>query len=587
VAAADGLGPDWVGAGSLGKGDELTLRLVRDDVPVRGRVLDLEGQPVAGATVEVTQLEAPASGDDLTPWVETRHQWARGNYVSRTPMKTLAAPALGVPTTATTDRDGRFRLAGFGRERVVDLRIRGQGLETSSIEVLTRPGPLTGVKTGPGGAYAASFEYHVGPSKPIIGTVRDKRTGKPLAGMIVRGAGSPGGTIGGTEEAGAVTDARGRYRLTGVGKHEMYWVAAERVPYFNTTKLGVKDTAGLEPLVVDFDLERGVPVKGRLTDKVTGKPVKGYVRFEALADNPNVKDYTELGLLHVMAVALGEVGPDGSFTVLAIPGRGLLCVRALDLDHYPAAEIPGWDGFLLRTVPGNLHPSQFHAVVPIDAPEGEAKPLTCDIALEPGRTRTGTVVGPDGKPVAGAHVAGLTPVPRFPTASSGQPRAQAPGLKGADFTVLGLRPHGARNLVFFQPEKRLGKVQRVRGDGEGPVTVRLEPLGGLTGRVLDARGRPWAGLRVEASLTRVITEYKDLPWELIENLGPMLTVVQTTDRDGRFHMDALLPGLKYNLIVTEGEPKPGPVTAYKEDLTVESGKTRDVGDLKAEPSPGK
>jgi RNA polymerase sigma factor (sigma-70 family) len=199
VAVAAGLGPDWVAAADLDKGGAVTLRLVPDDVPINGRVLDLEGQPIAGAVVQVGDLEAPASGGDLAPWIETRRQWARRNYVARVPMKTLPAPALHVPTSATTDKEGRFRLAGFGRERVVNLRIRGKDLESSSIDVLTRPGPLTGVKTGSGGAYPASFDHHVGPSKPILGTVRDKRTGKPLAGIRVQGAASPGGTIGATE----------------------------------------------------------------------------------------------------------------------------------------------------------------------------------------------------------------------------------------------------------------------------------------------------------------------------------------------------------------------------------------------------
>ncbi len=40
-----GTGPAWVEAGSLLKGDEATLRLVPDDVPIRGRVVDSQGRP--------------------------------------------------------------------------------------------------------------------------------------------------------------------------------------------------------------------------------------------------------------------------------------------------------------------------------------------------------------------------------------------------------------------------------------------------------------------------------------------------------------------------------------------------------------
>jgi hypothetical protein len=367
----------------------------------------------------------------------------------------------------------------------------------------------------------------------------------------------------------------------------MYWVSAEGVPYFNTTKLEIKDTGGVEPLVVNFDLEWGIAVKGRLTDKVTGKPVRGQVQYLAMADNPNVKDFTELTRLHVQGRALGETGPDGSFTVLAIPGPGVLCARAEDADHYTAAEMPGWDGAPLKTVP-TVHPSPYNAVVSIDPSEGEPKSATCDVALRPGRSRTGTVVGPDGQPLTGAHVAGLTPVLHYEFPSPGQP-ARRPGLKTADFAALGLGPHEVRKVVFFHPEKKLGKVQPVRGDEEGPLTVRLEPLGSLTGRVVNPQGRPWAGLIVRADMDRNVATNRDLPAELSHYWGSLMEVKTTTDREGRFRVDGLLPGLKYNVVISDGELTPAqPVlTAYAEDLTVEAGKTRDLGDLKGRENSGK
>ena len=47
LAAAEGLGPDWV---ELRKppDESLTLRLVDDSVPIKGRILDLQGRPVSG-----------------------------------------------------------------------------------------------------------------------------------------------------------------------------------------------------------------------------------------------------------------------------------------------------------------------------------------------------------------------------------------------------------------------------------------------------------------------------------------------------------------------------------------------------------
>ena len=43
-----------------GDGKELTLRLVADDVLVAGRIIDLEGRPVAGVTVKVIDVRVLA-----------------------------------------------------------------------------------------------------------------------------------------------------------------------------------------------------------------------------------------------------------------------------------------------------------------------------------------------------------------------------------------------------------------------------------------------------------------------------------------------------------------------------------------------
>ncbi len=56
AAAAPGFAPAWIEAGDLVKGGDATLHLVRDDVPVRGRVLDSQGRPVAGVVVRIRAI---------------------------------------------------------------------------------------------------------------------------------------------------------------------------------------------------------------------------------------------------------------------------------------------------------------------------------------------------------------------------------------------------------------------------------------------------------------------------------------------------------------------------------------------------
>src|SRR5262249_40981415 len=57
VAPAPGFGPGGASAvREPGAPDETTVRLVEDGPPIEGRIVDLEGRPVAGARVEVGTL---------------------------------------------------------------------------------------------------------------------------------------------------------------------------------------------------------------------------------------------------------------------------------------------------------------------------------------------------------------------------------------------------------------------------------------------------------------------------------------------------------------------------------------------------
>ena len=115
-------GPGWVLLDRPEARADVTLQLVKDDVPIEGRILDLEGRPVPGATVTTDEIMA-TPGEDLTPVIRSG---GRGDV----PVKFLAASVAGLPQTLTTDRDGRFRLTGIGRERAVSLRISGPTIQT-------------------------------------------------------------------------------------------------------------------------------------------------------------------------------------------------------------------------------------------------------------------------------------------------------------------------------------------------------------------------------------------------------------------------------------------------------------------------
>ena len=63
VATAAGFGPAWVEIVAGRVPDDLTLRLA-EDLPIEGRILDLEGRPVAGARVGLLRLAIPRGGPE-------------------------------------------------------------------------------------------------------------------------------------------------------------------------------------------------------------------------------------------------------------------------------------------------------------------------------------------------------------------------------------------------------------------------------------------------------------------------------------------------------------------------------------------
>src|SRR5260370_3824415 len=106
-------------------------------------------------------------------------------------LTSISPAALGLPAVVKTGKDGTFRLTGFGRERLVSLAIREENLEYADLTVLTSSiklgkEPLAARSAGPRRVYGPRFRYSAGPSRPIVGTVRDKRTGKGVAGVLVR-----------------------------------------------------------------------------------------------------------------------------------------------------------------------------------------------------------------------------------------------------------------------------------------------------------------------------------------------------------------------------------------------------------------
>jgi RNA polymerase sigma factor (sigma-70 family) len=554
LAVAKGHGCAWVTADATARQD-LTLRLVQD-APVSGRILDQEGKPVAGARLTVTGVCDANSGKDPPPFAMLI---GIGSFSGAFGLGWVG-PLPGQPTVLTTGADGKFRLAGVGRDRAVAFRLEGRGIATEAVT-----------------ARGNSFECRADVSRPIRGVVRDKATGKPLAGatLVWRHTYDRRYEVMSWRYRMAITDKGGHYELLGVpkasGSYGPGYLAvrpAEGQLYFQQTVV-LKDTPGLEPMTVDIDLlQGGVTVRGKVTDKETGKPIAGaLVEYFPLFANPYAGKMPSSSLR-----SEAITGADGSYTLTALPGQGMIGVVVTDPDAYapayvapkeikaffkhPLIGLNGDSGDMKWAAGGNSFdplPLGQHGIGLLEPGETD-KELVKDVSLEPTQQRKGRVLGPDGQPLTGVTVRGLSSTWWV-----------SETLKGAEFTVRGINPRAPRALTFHHKGKNLGLLlKELPNEKSGPLTVRLQPCGSISGRLLDPDGGPLAGGQVN-----VMPDGMNGLW------------LVTADKEGRFRAEGLIPGWKYHVsrrhVPGVKYGMEGPPLA---SVVVEGGKNKDVGDRK-------
>jgi hypothetical protein len=112
----------------------------------------------------------------------------------------------------------------------------------------------------------------------------------------------------------------------------------------------------------------------------------------------------------------------------------------------------------------------------------------------------------------------------------------------------------------------------LKGDEVSPVTIRLQPWGTITGRIVDEDGQPCADL----TLNNLGGIYPQPPAD-----RGILPGDARTNPVGRFRIDRLVPGLKYGASALEGFRGIGNVFR---DVTVAPGEVKNLGDLKVVPS---
>ncbi len=116
------------------------MRLVPDDTPIRGRVYDLQGKPVVGASVRLIRLRLPNKAD-LPAFIEALKASKDGYPLENSFLTALEiSPLAQLFAPASTRTDGRFQFRSIGRVRIAMVEISGPTIETRHVRVITRPG---------------------------------------------------------------------------------------------------------------------------------------------------------------------------------------------------------------------------------------------------------------------------------------------------------------------------------------------------------------------------------------------------------------------------------------------------------------
>jgi RNA polymerase sigma factor (sigma-70 family) len=601
IARTEDAGIDFVSAANLKPEKPVELRLVKDR-PIRGRIVTTEGKPVSGARVAVRLIRVYANNSlDSFPTA-----WAKRRGNSETPEGVKDFwPGGTALFTAATDAEGRFVLRGIGAERVVFLNIVGPGIASTERRVINRDGfdvkPYNQelrnhsqgkVQWGPWILMSGPDVSIVAEREKIIrGVVKDADTGKGVAGASVW-------LLAGDEHNDLFrgllalpletrADADGRYEIRGALKAKSYLlqVMRDRVRgYLGSAVRVTDDTHGYQPFTANLSVKKGVIVTGKIIDKSTGKPEPSLVENAVLNGNPFVKDYpTDSGGF----ISHAETGKDGTFRELVIPGPVLL-KGGVDWTRLSGGEAeamgykkckpdPEYPKYFQMRPDGNLGYFGLNGVAyayggnackVVDAKPGTAI-IHQDLFVERESAKTVRIQDAEGRPLNRAWAAGLRADNNWPIR-----------LNGDTCPAYALEANKPRLMIFYEPSKKLAGSLRLTANEKEPIVAKLGPVGTIRGRLLDAEGKPLAGVVVDARFRDGEAGHIH---EIIHKAKHAIT-----DSDGSFSLDELLPDLKFELTFRQGKrgfervAKPTEAT-----IEVKAGATCDVGAIELKPVPKK
>ncbi len=525
------------------------------DVTCAGRVIDENGKPLAGITVEVYQQNR---------WLAIDQQ-----ATVRQTAKTDKAGRFSATFSTSEDTAWGYALARPSNKAYGWAVWMNHAKDLSSDPVIIRCGKPT----------------------KLSGIVIDK-TGKPIANATVRPIlkwQGGGWTLAGCERMTVHTAADGKFAIEGVptAARAEFIVSADGYAEICTGRRLHSDpwstyAAGQSGIRITLGPEAGV--KGTVVDTATGKGVGG-VKFSPVG----------AGTLHRQAQALCTSRADGSFELNGLqPGKysvyfkhpedrtsdwvgkrvSFICkagevtegvkvsvfkgpivsVKVLDAEtKHPIyrAQVSTSHGewyscytdrngiARIRVLPGkysirvweNMHIPHGDSNFPdADNPPrwinvSNGKDTSTTIMLKPLAIAHGVVVDEGGKPIAGASVF-----------SGGQDPLITDTEGKFQGCVVG-EVDGSKGYAFARHEQRNLAGRAKITDPAKPVRIKLTTGGRIAGSVVDPAGKGIPGVKISISL------------RVGRSVPSLRGLHLTTDTQGRFEAKAIPPGEKYTVSV--------------------------------------
>ena len=456
LAAAPGFGIGWATLDASAERPEARIRLEPEQVVVI-KLVDVTGRPAAGVDIRVKGL-----------WRPTGPGESDGVSVRDHPDKALRV----WPGTLKTDDQGKIRLTGIGRGLTVSLLIEDMRYARQDHYIETE-----------GAASSKDVTIALEPARIIEGRVLAADSGQPIPHAIVSAT-----TRVHNEHANGFftakfrSDAEGRFKINPIAG-ESYTLGA--FPTGDEPYLIQQDqqkwTKGTVKSNHDIKVPRGVLIRGKVTEKGTGRPLAGSsIQYLPVSNDERI-------LSGWQAIVASK--DDGSYHIVVPAGKGYLLFFGPTPD-FVLKQIGSNQMYTGR--PGGRR-TYAHAMMPYEAKLGHEPAPDISVMLEPGLTIKGRVEGPEGQTVtSGLLITTLRIEPFNPTWRGD---FHLP-IKDGRFEAHGLAPEGSARLYFLDAEHQWGASVDVTGkQANDDLTIRLEPCGQARARFITPTGQPVVNLK--------------------------------------------------------------------------------------------